>query len=123
MGKVYLAEDISLRRKVALKFLPDSFQCDEVARRRFLREAQSAAALEHPYAYFLATDRAGHRLIYSTSREDWDIWRMPGPGAVGSFKPEPFIRSTRNEGHPKYSPDGAYVAFNSDRSGAWDAVP
>jgi eukaryotic-like serine/threonine-protein kinase len=83
-------------------------------------EGQPQIVPQAQNAYFLAADRAGLRLIYSASREDWDIWRMPGPEAVGTFKPEPFIRSTRNEGHPKYSPDGAYVAFNSDRSGAWN---
>ena len=49
MGEVYLAEDTSLKRKVALKFLPDYLQQDEVAQKRFLREAQSAAALDHPF--------------------------------------------------------------------------
>ena len=49
MGEVYLAEDISLKRKVAIKFLPEYLQQDEVAQKRFLREAQSAAALDHPY--------------------------------------------------------------------------
>jgi serine/threonine-protein kinase len=49
MGEVYLAEDTSLRRKVALKFLPASFADDEVAHKRLLREAQSAAALDHPF--------------------------------------------------------------------------
>ena len=49
MGEVYLAEDTSLKRKVALKFLPDYLQADEVAQKRFLREAQSAAALDHPF--------------------------------------------------------------------------
>ena len=49
MGQVYLAEDTSLERKVALKFLPDYLQQDEVAQKRFLREAQPAAALDHPY--------------------------------------------------------------------------
>jgi serine/threonine protein kinase len=49
MGEVYLAGDTSLKRKVALKFLPDYLQQDEVAQKRFLREAQSAAALDHPF--------------------------------------------------------------------------
>ena len=49
MGEVYQAEDLSLDRKVALKFLPIDLQQDETARKRFLREAKSAAALDHPY--------------------------------------------------------------------------
>ena len=49
MGQVYLAEDTSLERKVALKFLPVGLQTDPVAHKRFIREAKSAAAIEHPY--------------------------------------------------------------------------
>jgi serine/threonine protein kinase/dienelactone hydrolase len=49
MGEVFLAEDTSLHRKVALKFLPPQMQRDESARKRFLREAHSAAALDHPF--------------------------------------------------------------------------
>lgn len=49
MGEVYLAEDTSLERKVALKFLPVGLQTDPVAHKRFIREAKSAAAIDHPY--------------------------------------------------------------------------
>jgi serine/threonine-protein kinase len=49
MGKVYLAEDTSLKRKVALKFLPASLADDPIAHKRFLREAESAAGLDHPF--------------------------------------------------------------------------
>ena len=49
MGEVFLAEDTALGRKVALKFLPESLEQDDAARRRFLREAKSAAAIDHPY--------------------------------------------------------------------------
>ena len=48
MGEVYLADDLKLGRKVAIKFLlPDKTQ-DAEARRRLLREAQAAASLDHP---------------------------------------------------------------------------
>jgi eukaryotic-like serine/threonine-protein kinase len=49
MGEVFLAEDTSLHRKVALKFLPPDMQRDETAHKRFIREARSAAALDHPF--------------------------------------------------------------------------
>jgi serine/threonine protein kinase len=48
MGSVYLAEDTKLKRNVALKVLPSSNATDESARKRLLREAQAAAALDHP---------------------------------------------------------------------------
>jgi len=49
MGTVFLAEDISLSRKVALKFPRGKFQEDPVVRKRFLQEAHSAAAIDHPF--------------------------------------------------------------------------
>src|ERR671939_672736 len=49
MGAIFLAEDIRLRRKVALKVLAPELASDERFRRRFLLESQLAASLDHPH--------------------------------------------------------------------------
>ncbi|HXI90170.1 MAG TPA: protein kinase, partial [Blastocatellia bacterium] len=48
MGEVYLAEDTSLGRRVAIKLLSEFFARDPQSRIRFLREAKLAATLDHP---------------------------------------------------------------------------
>jgi serine/threonine protein kinase len=60
MGLVFLAQDRVLDRPVALKFLSAALQRQEESRRRFLREARAAAALDHPYIC----------KIYQTGEED-----------------------------------------------------
>jgi eukaryotic-like serine/threonine-protein kinase len=64
MGVVYLAEDISLDRKVAIKLLSRSSMADDLARKRLIREAQAVARLEHPN---ICT-------VYEVSEEDHDCF-------------------------------------------------
>jgi serine/threonine protein kinase len=60
MGEVYAAEDMTLRRRVAIKVLAPDMANDPERRRRFEREAQAVAALNHP----------GIVTVYSVEREN-----------------------------------------------------
>src|SRR5690242_15311872 len=63
MGVVYEAEQISLRRRVALKVLPFAATMDARHLQRFHNEAQAAACLHHPNivpVYFVGCERSVH---------------------------------------------------------------
>ncbi len=87
MGEVFLAQDTTLDRKVALKFLPEELQQDPTSRKRFLREAKSAAALDHPfickiYEIGKAQDRTFIAMEYIQGRT-LEVRMAEGPLPVG----------------------------------------
>ena len=49
MSTVYLAEDLRLKRRVALKVMATRLAADEAFRERFLRESELAASIDHPH--------------------------------------------------------------------------
>jgi serine/threonine protein kinase len=81
MGEVYLAQDIRLGRKVALKLLPPVFTDDQERLRRFEREARLVSALNHPNiltiyeigvtgdAHFIATEFVDGQTLRERLRE------------------------------------------------------
>jgi len=91
MGEVFRAEDTRLHRTVALKFLPPELTRDEEARRRFLHEAEAAAALDHPNictVYEVGESEAGQLFIAmacyegETLRERLRRGPLPAPEAA-----------------------------------------
>jgi tetratricopeptide (TPR) repeat protein/tRNA A-37 threonylcarbamoyl transferase component Bud32 len=62
MGEVYLAEDLTLKRKVAIKVISPDLVRNEGRRERFIQEATLAASIDHPHiAAIYAIDQAGDR--------------------------------------------------------------
>jgi serine/threonine protein kinase len=68
MAVVYRARDVRLRRKVALKVLPPELAFRDEVKRRFLREAEMAAALAHPHIV----------PIYAVDENDGLVWMAMG---------------------------------------------
>lgn len=64
MGVVYLAEQIRLRREVALKVLSPDLAHDETFRARFDQEAQLAASLDHPNVVSIYDSGESHGMLF-----------------------------------------------------------
>ena len=83
MGTVYKAEDTKLKRIVALKFLPEVGS--EHQKLRFTREAQAAAALDHPNICSVheIEEADGHTFISMTYCEGSTLRQLAERGTLG----------------------------------------
>lgn len=64
MGVVFAARDLTLERPVAIKLLPPALASSEELRRRFLREARTAAGLSHPHIVPIHSVEERDGLVY-----------------------------------------------------------
>src|SRR4051812_45416986 len=84
MGVVYQAEDTLLKRKVAIKLLPRDFSANPEALKRFLREGQAAAKLNHVNVvavYDIGEAQGSHYIVMEliTGGSAQDFLRTQGP--------------------------------------------
>jgi eukaryotic-like serine/threonine-protein kinase len=92
MGRVYLAEDTRLGRKVALKLLPAAFTKDRERVRRFKQEARAASGLNHPNILTIheigeaSTGEGGAHYIVSEFVEGETLRAMLRGGRLGVGK-------------------------------------
>src|SRR5437016_6244883 len=78
MSVVYRAEDLRLRRKVALKLLAPQLAEDDRFRERFLRESELAASIDHPHVIPIYEAGDADGLLYIAMRyvEGSDLRRL-----------------------------------------------
>ena len=86
MGIVYLAEDLRLKRKVALKLLSPELAEDEQFREQLLAESELAASLDHPniVPIYAAGDAAGRIFISMRYVEGADLKQLLRKGPLGA---------------------------------------
>jgi Protein kinase domain/WD40-like Beta Propeller Repeat len=141
MGEVYKARDTRLDRLVAIKVLAPQGSDSPDRQARFEREAQAAAALNHPHIcnlldvasaipgpaeaaadaipFLVMESRDGRFIVYATldPNTQWDLWLLPMAGDPTDRTPTPFLQTPNNEVLGQFSPDGRWVAYMSDESG------
>jgi len=63
----------------------------------------------------------GNRLAYVQAAVNANIWKLDLHDSIHpAGEPSKLISSTRQQAAPSFSPDGAHIAFQSDRSGSWE---
>lgn len=102
MGVVYRAEDEKLRRPVALKVLPPDLVANEERRLRFLREARTAAAINHPnIAHVYEVDEADGVVFIAMELVEGKTLREVMGGKPMSIKDTLRIATEMSEGLAK----------------------
>jgi serine/threonine-protein kinase len=87
MGLVYLAREVRLERRVAIKLLPPERSVEPAARERFLREARTAAQLSHPgIVPIFAVDEVRDLVFFAMAYVEGETLgqRVRGDGPLGS---------------------------------------
>ena len=94
MGAVYRAQDLTLGREVALKFLPSDMAADAQARKRLIREAQAASRLNHPNiaTIYEVNDSGNAPFISMELVTGWTLKRFVERGAIA---PAEFLNIAR----------------------------
>jgi Tol biopolymer transport system component len=95
MGEVYRGRDTQLNRDVAIKILPELFAADHERLVRFEREAQTLAALNHPYIaqiYGIAELSPGSRALVMEFVDGEDLARRIARGAIPVDEALPIAR-------------------------------
>ena len=84
MGEVYEAEDLRLKRRVAIKLLPENIASDAGRLARFEHEAQAIAALNHPNIVTIHSveEDAGRRFLTMELVEGSTLDRLIPPGGL-----------------------------------------
>ena len=84
MGVVYKAEDLKLKRSVALKLLPEQLRNETHAMARLEREAQAASALNHPHICTIheVGEAEGQAYIAMEYVEGRTLKALAGPGGL-----------------------------------------
>jgi predicted ATPase/predicted Ser/Thr protein kinase len=86
MGRVYLAEDETLGRRVAIKLISETFAATDTAIQRFLREARTMATVEHPHivrVYSFGKTEGRHYLVMEYVEGESLARRIRRPGKLG----------------------------------------
>ena len=118
MGEVYLAEDVRLGRKLALKVVSARLSQDQDRLLRFQWEARSVSALNHPNVITIYDiGEADGRHYFATEFVDGETLRAPAPGADNGSGPYRCgNRSPPREGSHRRSSDSTATAMGSSRA-------